>query len=92
MVQTQSIVVGGCLECRIEQLEASVRGLLDDLQRSETERIRQHQKLMDMVRGRWGSTSQTVREGPSSHDRDSSPKDRNKRRSHVEGTDPESVG
>ncbi|KAK3212360.1 hypothetical protein Dsin_017066 [Dipteronia sinensis] len=49
---------------------------------SDREWDRQHREVMDFLRGRWGSTSQSGRDSPPSHDRDSPRRDRDG------GTDP----
>ncbi|KAK3195460.1 hypothetical protein Dsin_026770 [Dipteronia sinensis] len=70
------------LEGKIQDVMDAVAALREDLRKSDRERDRQHREVMDFLRGRWGSTSQSGRDGPPSHDRDSPRRDRDR------GTDP----
>ncbi|KAK3198473.1 hypothetical protein Dsin_021888 [Dipteronia sinensis] len=82
-------VVGSPLRPRQDLLKRKIQGVMDavaalreDLQKSDQERDRQYREVMDFLPGRWGSTSQSERDGPPSHDRDSPRRDRDG------GTDP----
>ncbi|KAK3185015.1 hypothetical protein Dsin_032301 [Dipteronia sinensis] len=70
------------LELKIQDVMDAVAALREDLRKSDQEWDRQHREVMDFLRGRWGSTSQSGRDGPPSHDRDSPRRDRDG------GTDP----
>ncbi|KAK3185099.1 hypothetical protein Dsin_032385 [Dipteronia sinensis] len=60
-----------CLERKIQDVMDAVAALPEDIQKSDWERDMQHREVMDFLRGRWGSTLQSGRDGPPSHDRDS---------------------
>ncbi|KAK3211408.1 hypothetical protein Dsin_016114 [Dipteronia sinensis] len=64
------------LEQKIQDVMDAVAALREDLRKSDQERDRQHREVMDFLWGRWGSTSQSGRDGPPSHDRDSLRRDR----------------
>ncbi|KAK3229223.1 hypothetical protein Dsin_001104 [Dipteronia sinensis] len=73
------------LERKIQDVMDVIVALREDLRKSDEVLDKQHREVMDFLRGLRGSTSQSDRDGPLSHDRDFTRKDRHWRGSPDEG-------